>query len=166
MLLWNQTLKVKHLRTNHSVDEPATENISWAKAADVYSTPQRFAENRPRYRAQEVTQLRIIFIYVIADRITILSKRFLTKIIPHFYPIYRKCSTYTTKGAPRQRLPIIRVRRILNNIAVFKTPASLPNIYNSHHNTTLLPNISKVLHIHHKKEPHDKDFPSFEWDGS
>jgi len=73
------------------------------------------------------TIVKIKIIYIIADRIAISTKRFSKKLILHFYSIYRKCSTYTTKAAPRQRLPTIRVKWILNNIATFTTSTRLPN---------------------------------------
>ena len=122
----NQTLKVKLLRTNRSDEETATEMIHRGP-----KLPTRTLHLRSSPKAVHVTrtQLRIIFIYKSStDRITISSKRFPHKIILHFYSIHRKCFAHITKGAPRQKLPTIRVRWILNNIATFTTSTSLPNI--------------------------------------
>jgi hypothetical protein len=50
----------KMLDNELSDKEIATENISWAKAADAYSTLLKFAKSRPCYLAQEVVQLHIL----------------------------------------------------------------------------------------------------------
>ena len=42
-----------------------------------------------------------------------------------FYSVYQKCSTHTIKGAPRQRFPIIWVKRFLNDIATSTTSTRL-----------------------------------------
>jgi hypothetical protein len=48
---------------NESDEKNVTENIPWTKATNAYSTLQKFAEGRPLYSAQEVTQLHVIFVY-------------------------------------------------------------------------------------------------------
>jgi hypothetical protein len=49
----------KTLENESSEEEIVTEKISWAKAADAYSTLLKFANRRPYYSAQEVMQLHI-----------------------------------------------------------------------------------------------------------
>jgi hypothetical protein len=50
----------KMLDNESSDKEIAVENISWAQAADAYSTLVKFAKSRPFYLAQEVMQLHIL----------------------------------------------------------------------------------------------------------
>jgi hypothetical protein len=49
----------KTLENEFSDEEIITEKISWAKAADSYSTLLKFAKSQPCIAPQEIIQLRI-----------------------------------------------------------------------------------------------------------
>jgi len=56
----NPYAKSKIIDNESSDEEVTTEKISWAKAADAYSTLMTFAKSRPCYSAQEEMQIRIL----------------------------------------------------------------------------------------------------------
>jgi len=59
-VVMNSGSENKILGNEPSDKEIITEEISWAKAADAYSTLLTFAKSRPCYLAQEVTQLHFL----------------------------------------------------------------------------------------------------------
>jgi len=76
-------------------------------------------------------------ICIIADRVAISTKRFPAKTILHLSTPDTESAQQTLQKEPQvQRLPEIRIKWILNNIATFTTSTRLSKT-NSHHNYRL-----------------------------
>jgi len=84
-------------------------------------------------------------------KLQIASKKFPSTITLHLHSVYCQCSTYTTKGAPRQRRPAIWVKWIWNSIATCTNSKWPHNTQDSQHNQkfcfTCLYHSYTILHV-------------------